>query len=971
MLLVLNAGDCGSWVVDASTCEVYGHVVASDAMGDSYVVPLGATLRDMEEKLEAAVSLPTEADIETWLAQPAKAAAEDVAVSARSKKKKVAFNDFKTHRAESPKDLVELAGKPWSQASASLTSSATQTSTIVVDYCNLCNERFEGTPQNVRSDLLRHVQTSSRHKKDATIGTENPVSQDAKDARDGRSRKASPQHSKNVQQKTTDSAAMQQPSPVPWSIRSVYSSLRNRSKSDSQQKDGDKGNSVGNLNKKPAGSASAKKPAAAALPTSTAKELKNTTKKSKSKKDLASPPLGKRLPAPSSAPVGRISKDLHPDTPAMPVIPDHQLSPPVTTPLSPRFRQGTKLATPPPRPAPPLVHGHENFPGSNLDPHHLSHNSSPGQVSYEGYTFTKCDPKQIGQKATWAVARMTPMPVSQQDLKDHIKRNRNKHMSALDDYDEKLKGFKRKQVENLIRERTKIDGDYGYEYVLASIKLDSRKSRKRFTETVSMQVILKRQLIAGFLHEPSTGPPSMDFHPKLPSQVMDLTSKDEPGKVRESSGGSQDVGHEGAMVSFAGRPEPEASPPFSHRVQNLDDRRPSFPVEPQPPLFHGPFNYLNSPGQDMRQSPHPHSVPLVPPTYNTQAPIETTDKSKQEKEGFPKISRPKFEPRKKRDYPSESPSLSDLSPDLDSDNSWTKTDATPDTVFSGESREYRKEKKSDEASKESSYDKDSVERRPYAHEREGPVSIHHHRKEGHRHYSPSPARRSTDDLGLIPEHHGGRANSPRYPYRPIYRHHGFHEVEPDISFPADRTSRGRQNSVSPERPSHRRTSSYNPDRPLAPDSRALVPTHRRPIVYRETTGDSSRPVDIYDHRAERAREQERWERERLRFEREEDGAEARAAEWEIKRLKEHEMRVRRQLEIIEMHRAERAREQKRWERERAAEREIRRFKEHEMMGEIDRREREREIVERQRSQRETAFDDRFMPRTRRDPGYYY
>ena len=89
IILVLNAGDCGSWVVDLSTCEVYGHIVASDAMGDTYVVPLDATLRDMKKRLQAAVSLPTEADIHAWLAQHAKAAAEQVTVPARSEKNKL------------------------------------------------------------------------------------------------------------------------------------------------------------------------------------------------------------------------------------------------------------------------------------------------------------------------------------------------------------------------------------------------------------------------------------------------------------------------------------------------------------------------------------------------------------------------------------------------------------------------------------------------------------------------------------------------------------------------------------------------------------------------------------------------------------------------------------------------------------------------------------------------------------------
>ncbi|KAK4691824.1 hypothetical protein P7C71_g5262, partial [Lecanoromycetidae sp. Uapishka_2] len=63
--LVLNPGDCGSWVVDKETYEVYGHVVAVDALGEAYIVPLNATLRDMKRQLAAySVSLPTKADVQ-------------------------------------------------------------------------------------------------------------------------------------------------------------------------------------------------------------------------------------------------------------------------------------------------------------------------------------------------------------------------------------------------------------------------------------------------------------------------------------------------------------------------------------------------------------------------------------------------------------------------------------------------------------------------------------------------------------------------------------------------------------------------------------------------------------------------------------------------------------------------------------------------------------------------------------------
>ena len=65
---VLDAGDCGSWVVDSVTHEVYGHVVASDAFGDAYVIPLDNIFRDIKQQLAAdQVCLPTESEVLEWI----------------------------------------------------------------------------------------------------------------------------------------------------------------------------------------------------------------------------------------------------------------------------------------------------------------------------------------------------------------------------------------------------------------------------------------------------------------------------------------------------------------------------------------------------------------------------------------------------------------------------------------------------------------------------------------------------------------------------------------------------------------------------------------------------------------------------------------------------------------------------------------------------------------------------------------
>ena len=65
---MLDAGDCGSWVVDAETDEVYGHVVASDAFGDAFIIPFQSTIQDIRERLAAgAVGLPDSAEILEWM----------------------------------------------------------------------------------------------------------------------------------------------------------------------------------------------------------------------------------------------------------------------------------------------------------------------------------------------------------------------------------------------------------------------------------------------------------------------------------------------------------------------------------------------------------------------------------------------------------------------------------------------------------------------------------------------------------------------------------------------------------------------------------------------------------------------------------------------------------------------------------------------------------------------------------------
>ncbi|PVH73640.1 hypothetical protein DL98DRAFT_594829 [Cadophora sp. DSE1049] len=51
---VFQQGDSGSWVIDASTNEVYGHIVASDIFGRAYVIPLSDVFSDIKSRLSLA-----------------------------------------------------------------------------------------------------------------------------------------------------------------------------------------------------------------------------------------------------------------------------------------------------------------------------------------------------------------------------------------------------------------------------------------------------------------------------------------------------------------------------------------------------------------------------------------------------------------------------------------------------------------------------------------------------------------------------------------------------------------------------------------------------------------------------------------------------------------------------------------------------------------------------------------------------
>jgi hypothetical protein len=49
----IRDGDSGSWVVNESTLEVIGHIVATDELGDAYVIPLADVFEDIKRRFHA------------------------------------------------------------------------------------------------------------------------------------------------------------------------------------------------------------------------------------------------------------------------------------------------------------------------------------------------------------------------------------------------------------------------------------------------------------------------------------------------------------------------------------------------------------------------------------------------------------------------------------------------------------------------------------------------------------------------------------------------------------------------------------------------------------------------------------------------------------------------------------------------------------------------------------------------------
>lgn len=60
-------GDCGAWVVNSKTWEVYGYVVATDYFGEVYIIPMNHAFENMKTQLSAdKILFPTREEIIRW-----------------------------------------------------------------------------------------------------------------------------------------------------------------------------------------------------------------------------------------------------------------------------------------------------------------------------------------------------------------------------------------------------------------------------------------------------------------------------------------------------------------------------------------------------------------------------------------------------------------------------------------------------------------------------------------------------------------------------------------------------------------------------------------------------------------------------------------------------------------------------------------------------------------------------------------
>ena len=462
------------------------------------------------------------------------------------------------------------------------------------------------------------------------------------------------------------------------------------------------------------------------------------------------------------------------------------------------------------------------------NPRSFSTSSKP-PIGYAGYIFTKNPAEHAGQKETWAIVNREQMPASQADLKGQVEKSRKRGVTGLDQYmDSEMKGFKRKQIDELIRDCVRLDPDHRFEYIVASIKRDTRR-RQSGPETSTMQVILKRQPRAGIDMQ---GPPFMGFGSiRLPSGgFVDLSGAAGAEDYERSSQNSSN-GHRPGMYPFERHmsepwvhvDRPDMRPPIHHAHSHQNPH----PHDLHNDHAHGDAGHKSAHGLEQhdhhQHDHHQHDHPPFGEGYDVKHGQEEKAKKHKHKGQKP----PKIVSDKKHEIHDDH---SDLSSASDSDSFSDDTDQTPDTIISSEDSHYHhKDKKHHK-------DKNHRKSSSHDHEHEPPKRIYreHRRKEPlRRHSSPPPSHRSRyarEVVYVVPESSSHRRQEPLYARERL--------------------------------PIHHRAMSYDDERLHDHDLRGLG---RRPTVYRRRIANTAHPVDLYEERAERRRhdilDREIWEKE--------------------------------------------------------------------------------------------------------------
>ncbi|KAI4230194.1 MAG: hypothetical protein L6R36_000307 [Xanthoria steineri] len=527
----------------------------------------------------------------------------------------------------------------------------------------------------------------------------------------------------------------------------------------------------------------------------------------------------------------------------------------------------------PPPPPPPLPMPDLGNLGPEFDTSLLQKEKSV----YEGYHFERVLPQQPNEKATWAIATKTKMPIGQNELRAMADKQKKKGPTAAWNRlkSDEMKGFKRKQVDELISDRMAADPRFDYE--LVGLKLDQWTDRGGSRTTKSFQVILKRQPRKDLS---SARPAGLGKLHRSHREVVDLTG----GSQDPSEGSSQDdfgrhSPHHHFMPppqhgfpGFPGFETPSPQPPFVHQGPAAQDMHPEFHHESPPP--HHPPHHM--PHHPPHHSPHhlPHHEiphfedPFVHPdqrqAYPPQAPLPPEAPFPPYAPFPPNVAQPMPDHREHQEKPKEAKpkGAKDMKPKIHQDNP------------------YKSEKKHRKAHSESDWDyfsESSGSSRAYTDRTPDTSYSHGSSRKGYKRHERRDSHRSSHS------HHDDRGNDR---HEQVYRvHRRKPVVSPDRSRPNGRSryeadeievipastmrthrpylTRSRTSAHRPdrlvehfERPAFQsRHTSYDDDGPR--EFRRVTPPGRRASIY---APKRSVALDLYDHREE----QDRAERDEMR-----------------------------------------------------------------------------------------------------------